>query len=133
MAHRADAADARHQRRHLVKRAPLRQLFKAAKLRNVEVGVLDAAVFIQVQRDLRVAFDARHRIDDDSAALLHEISSIQLSVASDQWPVIMLSGPKPAFQVTAHRSLLIAHRSYAPNLVFKLTSGVRPSSNSLTT
>src|SRR5579859_449204 len=121
MAYRADATDTRHQRRHLGKRAPFRQLFEAAKLRDVEAGVLHATVFVQVQRDLGVAFDARHRIDDDSAALLHEISSTQLSVASDQWPVIMISGPKPAFRVTAHRSLLIAHRSYAPNLVFKLT------------
>ena len=38
------------------------------------LAVLHATVFVQVQRDLGVAFDARHRIDDDGVALLHEIS-----------------------------------------------------------
>jgi hypothetical protein len=36
----------------------------------VKAGFLDAAVFVQVKRDLGVAFDARNRIDDDAAAAL---------------------------------------------------------------
>jgi hypothetical protein len=73
MADRTDAADARHQRRHLVKRAPFAQFLEAAKLRHVKAGFLDPAVLIQLERNLGMAFDARNRIDDD-AALLHGIS-----------------------------------------------------------
>jgi hypothetical protein len=32
-----------------------------------------------MQRDLGVAFDARHRIDDDGLALAHEISLLAMS------------------------------------------------------
>ena len=75
MADRADAADARHQRRHLVKRTALAELLEAAELGDVEARVLDPPVFVQMQRDLGMAFDAGNRIDDDGAALLHEVSS----------------------------------------------------------
>jgi hypothetical protein len=74
MADRADAADARHQGWHLVEGAAFTQLLETAKLCDVKARVFDAAVFVQVQRDLRMAFNARHRIDDDGAFLLHEIS-----------------------------------------------------------
>ena len=73
MADRADAADARHQGRHLVKRAPFAQLLEAAKLGHVKASFLDPAVFVQMERDLGMTFDARNRIDDD-AALLHDVS-----------------------------------------------------------
>src|ERR1035441_9199951 len=69
MAHWADAADARHQRRHLVKRTPFTQFLEAAELGNVKAGFFDPAVFVHVERDLGMAFDARNRIDDDTAAL----------------------------------------------------------------
>ena len=74
VADRADAADARHQRRHLVKRPAFAQLLEAAELGDVKAGFFDPAVFVQVKRDLGMAFDARNRIDDDAAALLHEVS-----------------------------------------------------------
>ena len=38
VAHRADAADARHQRRHLVERPPFAELLEAAELRDVELA-----------------------------------------------------------------------------------------------
>ena len=74
MAYRTDAADARHQRRHLVKRTAFAQLLEAAELGDVKAGVLDPAFFVEMQRDLGMAFDAGHRIDDDGAALLHDVS-----------------------------------------------------------
>ena len=65
MAHRADAADARHQRRHLVKRPAFAELLEAAELGDVEVGFLDVALLVQMDRDLGVALDAGDRVDDD--------------------------------------------------------------------
>ena len=79
MADRTDAADARHQRRHFVERTALAELLEAAELGDVEAGILDPAVFVEMQRDLGMAFDARHRIDDDGVALLHEISLLAVS------------------------------------------------------
>jgi len=69
MADRADAADARHQGRHLVKRAPFTQLLETAKLGDVKARFLDPAIFVQMERDFGMTFDARNRIDDDAALL----------------------------------------------------------------
>ena len=66
VADRADAADARHQRRHLVERPAFAELFEAAELGHVKAGVLDAAIFVEVERDLGVPFDAGDRIDHDA-------------------------------------------------------------------
>src|ERR1700751_4648523 len=74
MAYWTNATNPSHQRGHLVKGTPFAQLLEAPELRDVETRVLDAPVIVQVQRDLRVAFNARHRIDDDGAFLLHKIS-----------------------------------------------------------
>ena len=52
VADRADAADARHERRHLVRTAGPRRIFEAAELRHVELGVFDLARFVQVDGDL---------------------------------------------------------------------------------
>ncbi len=79
MANWADAANARHQRRHFVERTAVAELLEAAKLRNMEAGVFDPAVFVQVERDLRMSFDSRYRIDDDGIALLHDVSLIAMS------------------------------------------------------
>src|ERR1700686_2890756 len=106
MADRADAADPRHQGRHLVKRTAFAQLLEAAELSHVKAGFFDPAVFVQVKRDLGMAFDARNRIDDDATTLLHEISlialSYQLSALSFQLrdPVVgrLISRPKPSFR-----------------------------------
>ena len=65
MADRADAADARHQRGHLGEGAAFAEFFEAAELGDVEMGVVDASVIVEVQGDLGVAFDAGHRVDDD--------------------------------------------------------------------
>src|SRR5215467_1342222 len=79
MANRANSADPRHQRWHLVEWAALTQLLETTKLRDVEACILDAAVFVQVQRDLRMAFNAGHRIDDDGAFRLHDVSLLASS------------------------------------------------------
>ena len=61
MAHRADAADARHQRRHLVERPAFAEFLEAAELRDVEMRVFDVALVVEVERDLGVALDAGDR------------------------------------------------------------------------
>ena len=65
MAHRADAADARHQRWHLVERTSFTQLFEAAVLGNVKESIVDLALIVQVDRDLGMSFDAGDGIDTD--------------------------------------------------------------------
>ena len=59
MADRADAADARGDRRHLVKRPAFGELLEAAHLGDVELRVGDLARVVEIDRDLGVAFDAR--------------------------------------------------------------------------
>ena len=63
--HRADAADARHQRRHFVERPSFAELFEAAELGHVEVRILHLALVVELNRDLGVPFDAGDGIDDD--------------------------------------------------------------------
>ena len=65
---RANAADARHQARHLVERAAFGELLKAAHLRHVEVRVLHLALAVQLDGDLAVSFQARYGIDGDRLA-----------------------------------------------------------------
>ena len=66
MAHRANPADARHQRRHLVERAVLAEFLKAAQLRDVQARVGYLAVVAQLDGHLGVAFDSCYRVDDNS-------------------------------------------------------------------
>ena len=68
MAHRADAADARRDARHLGERPALAEFLKAPVLRHVEAGRVHGAAVIQVDRDLGVPLNAGHRIDRDRAA-----------------------------------------------------------------
>ena len=68
VAHRADAADARHDGRHLVHGSTLGDALEATELRDVEAGVSDLALLIELDGDLGVALDAGDRIDDDGAA-----------------------------------------------------------------
>ncbi len=68
MGDRADAADARHEARHLVKRPALAEALEAAHLRDVEVRVLHLALVVELDGDLAVAFKARYRIDGDGLA-----------------------------------------------------------------
>ena len=63
VADRADAADAGHERRHLVERAALAQLLEAAQLRDVELGVAHAARVVELQGDPGVTLDAGDRVD----------------------------------------------------------------------
>src|SRR5664279_6170245 len=63
MADRADAADARHQRRHLIKRAALAKFLKPAELGDMEVGFLDVARLVQMERDFGVTLNPGHRVD----------------------------------------------------------------------
>src|ERR1039458_9614456 len=89
MADRADAADARHKRGHLVQRAALADPLKATELRHVEMGVSDLTRLVQLDGDLGVSFDPGDRFDDDR--LLSQRWSPQLGRASDRraasrWP-----------------------------------------------
>src|ERR1039457_6721728 len=59
----ADAADARSDARHFVKRAALSELLETADLRHLEPRVGDIAGVIQLDGDLGVAFNAAHRLD----------------------------------------------------------------------
>src|ERR1017187_4304308 len=65
VAHRADPADARHERRHLRERPAFAQLLEAAELGDVELRVFDAAVLAEKQRDLGVALDPADVFDSD--------------------------------------------------------------------
>src|SRR5690242_16641720 len=62
---RTDSADAGCDLRHLGEIASLAELFEAAELNDMKPGIRDVAYLIQVDGDLRVALDARDRIDGD--------------------------------------------------------------------
>jgi len=68
MRHRADAADARHQAGHLIKRSALGELLKAAHLRYMEVRVFHLALSVELDGDFAVAFKACDGIDGDGLA-----------------------------------------------------------------
>ena len=65
VADRADAANARGDRGHFVEWAPFGEFLETAKLGDVELGVGHPAFVVQTNGDLRMTFDAGHRIDDD--------------------------------------------------------------------
>ncbi len=65
MADGTDAADARHDRRHLVDRTTLGDPLEAPELGHVELGVDHLARVVEVNGDLGVAFDPGDRVDDD--------------------------------------------------------------------
>ena len=52
-------------RRHLGERPAFAEFLEAAELGDVKVRVFDAAIVVEVQRDLGVPFDAGHRVDHD--------------------------------------------------------------------
>ncbi len=58
-----DAADARHQRRHLGEGAAFAELFKAAHLGYMEACILHLSLLVQLHRDAGVALDAGYGID----------------------------------------------------------------------
>ena len=61
----ADAADAGHERGHLVERAALGEALEAAHLGDVEVRIFDFALAVELDGDLAVAFEAGDGIDGD--------------------------------------------------------------------
>ena len=69
MAYRADAADAGHERGHLVKRPAFAEFFEAAELGDVETGVFDSALIVEVEGDFGMALDTGYGIDQDRFAL----------------------------------------------------------------
>ena len=108
MAYGTNAADPGHERRHFVKGAAFAEFLEAAELRDVEAGFVDSSLFIEMQRDLGMAFDAGYGIDENRFAGGAALRCIV-------------------------RDVDCVGQSYAPNLVLELSSGVRPSSNSLST
>src|SRR5271166_1391911 len=76
MADRTNPADARSDARHLIERASLGEFFESSHLRDVELGARNSTVAIQLNDDLRMSFDARHRIDCDT---FHPMLLIRIS------------------------------------------------------
>src|ERR1035441_215494 len=96
MAHRADAADARRDGGHLIKRAAFGKLLEAAHLGHVKMGVGDVPGIVQIDIDFGVPFDASDGIDDKFS---HGRSPTRIS----------LSMPAPA---CGPRSVLPARRRW---------------------
>ena len=67
VADRADAAEALHHDRHFPVGPALDELLERAELDDVQARLLDVAVFVEQQRDLAVALDARQRFDHHAA------------------------------------------------------------------
>src|SRR5689334_1558206 len=65
MADRADAADARRDRRHFVIRPPFAELLEAADLRDMELRIGNLPIIVEMDGDLGMTLDARDRINDD--------------------------------------------------------------------
>ena len=65
VAGRADAADARHQCRHLGEWASFAKFFKATHLGHMEACLLHLSLLIQLQCDPGMAFNAGYGIDRD--------------------------------------------------------------------
>jgi hypothetical protein len=65
VADRADAADPRRQAGHLEERPAFAELLEAAELRHMELRVGDLPGVVELDGDLGVAFDPRHRVDHD--------------------------------------------------------------------
>src|ERR1700735_1581723 len=65
LADRADPADASGDRRHFIEWPPLAEFLEPAELSDMEGGVHDVAIVIEVDGDLRVALDAGDRVDND--------------------------------------------------------------------
>ena len=65
VAHRADAADARGQRRHLEVRPADHELLESADLGHLEPGLRDPASLVEQQGDAGVALDTGDGFDDD--------------------------------------------------------------------
>src|SRR5579864_4682741 len=153
MAHREDSANARHERWHLGKRPAFAEFFEAAELRDVKLRVVHLALLVQVQRDFRVALDAGHRVDDDGFAgqcgsnsfvgRPNGTSSIVPTLSQDYRSGLSSVAPPRLNCRLARRPLsasflcsaseLSSLAAYAPNRVFELSSGWRPSTNSVRT
>jgi len=65
VADRADAADPRHEGRHLVNHPALADPLETAELGHMKVGVGDLARIVQLDGDLGVPLDPGHGLDDD--------------------------------------------------------------------
>jgi len=79
MAHRADAADTRHEGWHLGERTTFAKFLKSAELGDVEMRVLHHAVSAKVKSDFGVPFDPGYRVDDNR--LVGDFSHFRLRTA----------------------------------------------------
>ena len=59
VAYRTDAADARRERWHLIKRTAYAEFLEAPKLQHVQMSILHRAVFVELNGDFSMPFDAR--------------------------------------------------------------------------
>src|SRR5262245_40980902 len=82
MAHRADAADTRHEGWHLGERTTFAKFLKSAELGDVEMRVLHHAVGTKVKSDFGVALNPGYRVDDNR--LVGNFSHVRLRTASSR-------------------------------------------------
>ena len=80
MAHRTDAAEPLYQYRQLPVGSALDELFKAAKLDNVQACLTDFQVFILQQRYLAMTFDTGQWLDDDTFELFGVTGSFGICI-----------------------------------------------------
>ena len=66
VAHRADAADSRHQAGHLMERASLAEFLEAAELGHVKLRRPHLARIVQIDGDLGVPFNSGHGMNHDA-------------------------------------------------------------------
>ncbi len=63
MRNRTDTADSFNQRGHFIIGTPLAEFFKAPELSDMEGGILDMTVFIQLDRNFSMPFNSVNRVD----------------------------------------------------------------------
>ncbi len=99
VAHRANAADPRHQRGHFVERPALAELFKAAELRYVKARVRNLPLLIELNCNFPVAFNAGHGIDNQCLlthgfSLCHPSPSRYFLIRNSRFKIQKDSGPR---------------------------------------
>src|SRR5690349_6666565 len=82
MANGANAANPRHEGRHLGERPAFTELLEAAELRDVEMRIFHHSVGAKVKRYLRVPLDPGYRVDNNR--LVGNVRHVRLRTASSR-------------------------------------------------
>src|SRR6476659_3337128 len=97
MAHRADATYPGSDSGHLRIRPAFTELLKSTKFRNVKSSFAHLIIVVQVNGDLGMTFDSRHRINDNS--LSHTVHYSLLNRISVACLAALGLGPRLAIRV----------------------------------